>query len=225
MEKVTSADNAKTRALLACGVVAGPLFIIVGVIQMFTREGFDIRLHALSLLTAGDLGWIQSLNFLVTGALIIAGAVGLNRSMQSGRGRTWGPILLGLFGLGWFGSGIFPADPGLGFPPGAPEIAAFTTNGMIHFGIGGIGFLCFIAACFLFARRFKSFGERGWSRYSLITGILFFVTFAGIASGSKGPFSLYFFLGASFGLVWLSMVLARLMKDQNSQTKNSIDNI
>jgi hypothetical protein len=31
--------------LLACGVVAGPLFIVVGVLQMLTRDGFDPGRH------------------------------------------------------------------------------------------------------------------------------------------------------------------------------------
>jgi hypothetical protein len=33
-----------SRALLAGGVVAGPLFTVVGLIQVFTRPGFDIRI-------------------------------------------------------------------------------------------------------------------------------------------------------------------------------------
>jgi hypothetical protein len=41
--------------------------------QMLVRDGFDIRRHALSLLTNGDLGWIQILNFVLTGLLVIAG--------------------------------------------------------------------------------------------------------------------------------------------------------
>jgi hypothetical protein len=43
--------------------------------QMLVRHGFDIRRHALSLLTNGDLGWIQILNFVLPGLLVIAGAL------------------------------------------------------------------------------------------------------------------------------------------------------
>lgn len=211
---VPSTENAKTSALLVCGIVAGPLFIVVGLMQMANRPGFDIRRHALSLLQNGDLGWIQVLNSWITGALLILGAVGAKRALRSGRGRTWGPLLLGLYGLGWIGAGIFSPDPALGFPSGTPESTTISWRGLLHFVIGTIGFIGFIAACFVFARRFKALGQPGWFWYSLITGILFFVTFAGIASGSKGPFSLYFFLGASFGLIWVSMMLARLLRDQ-----------
>jgi hypothetical protein len=46
-----------TPALLACGVVAGPLFVVVAVLQALTREGFDPGRHPLSLLRLGALGW------------------------------------------------------------------------------------------------------------------------------------------------------------------------
>ena len=110
-----------TRALLTCGVVAGPVYIVVAVIQMFIRPGFDIRRHALSLLSNGALGWIQIGNFLVTGLLVIAGALGMRRVLRGSRGGTWGPLLIGVYGLGLIGAGIFRADPALGFPPGTPR--------------------------------------------------------------------------------------------------------
>jgi hypothetical membrane protein len=62
-----------TRALLACGIVAGPLYIVLGLIQILIRPGYDITRHDLSLMSNGDLGWIQIANFLVTGLLTIAG--------------------------------------------------------------------------------------------------------------------------------------------------------
>ena len=53
--------------------------------QMLVRDGFDIRRHALSLLTNGDLGWIQILNFVLPGLLVIAGAFGMRRALRWGR--------------------------------------------------------------------------------------------------------------------------------------------
>ena len=110
-----------TRALLAGGVVAGPLYMGIGVIEILIRPGFDIRRHELSLMSIGDLGWIQIASFLVTGLLVLGCAVGMRRVMRSGRGRTWGPLLIGLYGLGLIAAGIFVADPINGFPPGMPE--------------------------------------------------------------------------------------------------------
>ncbi|HEV2894210.1 MAG TPA: DUF998 domain-containing protein, partial [Actinomycetota bacterium] len=61
----------RTSRLLACGIVAGPLFLAIGLTQAFTRDGFDLSRHPLSLLSLGDLGWVQIANFVVTGALFI----------------------------------------------------------------------------------------------------------------------------------------------------------
>lgn len=212
MTNLTSTNDAKlTKALLTCGMIAGPLYIIIGLIQMAIRPGFDITRHSLSLLANGDLGWIQTLNFLVTGLLLIAGAVGVKRALQSGPGSRWAPRMLGLYGLGLIGASIFSADPALGFPPGTPlENNPISWHGLLHFVVGTIGFIGFIACCFIFARRFKSLQKPGWAWYSLITGILFLASFVGIASGSKGPFSIVFALAVVLGFIWISTLLSRL---------------
>src|SRR5262249_7847804 len=57
--------GAMTRALLACGVLAGPLYMAIYLGQALTRPGFDITRHPASVLSNGDLGWIQVANFLV----------------------------------------------------------------------------------------------------------------------------------------------------------------
>ena len=75
----TSEETSTTRRLLACGIVAGPLFLVVALIQAFTRDGFDLSRHPISLLSLGELGWIQIANFIVTGGLYVACAVGLRR--------------------------------------------------------------------------------------------------------------------------------------------------
>ena len=212
MTSLTSTDEARlTKALLTCGISAGPLYIILGLIQMAIRPGFDISRHSLSLLANGDLGWIQILNFLVTGILLIAGAVGVKRGLKSGPGSKWAPLMLGLYGLGLIGAGIFTADPALGFPPGTPlENNPISWHGMLHLIVGPIGFIGFIATCFIFARRFKSLQKSGWSSYSLITGVLFLASFVGIASGSKGPFSAIFAIAVVLGFTWISALLSRL---------------
>src|SRR3981081_3296325 len=119
----TSDDSSTrvTRALLACGTISAPLFAVVAVVEMLTRKGVDLRRHDLSLLSNGDLGWIQIANFVGAGLLVVGGAVGIRRAIPSGRATTWGPVLLGIYGLGWVGAGVFVADPMNGFPPGTPN--------------------------------------------------------------------------------------------------------
>ena len=111
-----------TKALLVCGVIAGPLYVIVGLGQALTREGFDLTRHALSLLSNGPLGWIQIANFVITGLLVIACAAGMRRARALESSGTWGPVLLSVYGLGLIAAGIFVADPALGGPllPGQP---------------------------------------------------------------------------------------------------------
>ncbi len=57
MRTATSNDDTKvTRALLACGGVAGASNVVMGVIEMLTRDGFDLRRHAISRLSNGNWG-------------------------------------------------------------------------------------------------------------------------------------------------------------------------
>ena len=41
---------------------------------------------------------------------------------QAGRGRTWVPILLGMYAVGLICAGFFTADPAFGSPPGTPVV-------------------------------------------------------------------------------------------------------
>jgi len=207
-----------TRALLICGLIAGPFYIVVGMIQALTRPGFDLMRHDLSLLANGDLGWIQITNLVLTGLLVIAGAVGMRRALPAGPGRIWGPVLLGIYGLGLIGAGFFTADPAFGFPPGTPADAhTISWHGLLHIICGGVGFLALIAACFVMARRFASRRQRGWAAYSTATGVIFFAAFVGVATGSGQPWSVIgFWIGVVFAWAWISTMAARLLTGRAS---------
>lgn len=172
-----------TKSLLGYGVLAGPVYVITSVAQGLTREGFDFTRHAWSLLSNGSLGWIQVANFALTGLMVLAFAVGLRRALNPGRGATWAPILVGAFGAGLLGGGIFKADPSGGFPVGAPEVGTMTASGMMHLTLGGIGFLGLIAGCMVLASRFKAEQNQRLAWASRITGVLFLAAFVGISSG------------------------------------------
>jgi hypothetical membrane protein len=209
-----TADH-RTRTLLRCGVLAGPIFAAVGLVQAATRDGFDIRHHTLSLLSNGSLGWIQITNFLLTGTLIVAAAIGLRRVFASGRGAKWAPRLVGTFGLGLIGGGLFVADPMHGFPIGAPAGAPdpMTWHGGMHLVTGSIGFLALIVGCFVVARRFAAQGQKAWARYSVVTGVVFFAAFAGISSGSSAvPVNLAFVVAVFNALGWITAVCAHLYR-------------
>jgi Protein of unknown function (DUF998) len=158
------------RALLSCGPIAGPVFIAASLIQAFTRPGFDLVRHPISLLSLGSLGWLQIINFVLGGILYVLGAVGLRAALRPGPGSTWGPLLIGVTGVGLIIAGLFTADPGAGFPPGAPAGApSMSWHGALH----ELGFLLSfggaIAACGVFGRRHAALGRRGWMMAALAT--------------------------------------------------------
>src|SRR4030042_987551 len=88
-------------------------------------------------------------------------------------GTLTGALLVGTFGLGLIVAGIFPADPGFGFPPGAPAGPAMPMSG--HATLHAVGFflslLSLIVNCFVFVRRFGSTGQRGWLVYSVVSAV------------------------------------------------------
>jgi hypothetical protein len=153
-----------TRALLACGVVGGPLYVTVTMAQALTRDGFDLRHHRFSWLTTGDLGWIHQSNMLLVGVLTVLLAVGVRQVMRTGRGGVWGPRLLGLFGLAYIVGGLLRADPVVGFPPGTtPEMVHTTWQGVVQNATRSVSTLFLIATSGVIARWFAAEGRRGWA--------------------------------------------------------------
>src|SRR4051794_28473641 len=162
-----------TRSLLGYGILAGPFYVAVSLAQALTRDGFDLSRHPWSLLANGHHGWIQVANLLLSGAMVLAAAVGLRRALRPGTGARWAPRLVAGYGLGLVAAGCLRADPALGFPAGTPDgPGPVSWHGIGHLAAGGIGFLCVIAACLVLGRRFAVEGRRGWARYSRVCGIV-----------------------------------------------------
>jgi hypothetical protein len=201
--------------------VAGPLFLVVSLIQVLTREGFDIRRHAISMLSLGDLGWIQIANFVLTGLLAVALAVGTRRALHPGWAGTWGPLLIGAYGIGMLSAGVFRIDPALGYPPGAPAggSTALSWHAILHFLAFFVAFVGLIAACFVFARRYAGLGQRWWAAYCVGTGV---VATALIVLGMANVFapSVAF---AVMGLVtsgWIAAIAVQLLSQRAAGTVN-----
>ncbi len=213
MDRLLKAQG--SRWPLICGIVAAPLFCGVVAIQAYAREGFHLAIHPLSLLSLGDLGWIQTATFIATGLLIIACAFGMRRLLSHRWGGTWAPLLVALYGLGLFAAGVFPADPGLGFPPGAVQADATSWHATLHGAAFFLAHLSVILACFVFARRFLAHGDKGWAAYSVATGI---GTPALIVAGFSNPavIGASFFLTGVVAMGWLALVAARMLAQRTA---------
>jgi hypothetical membrane protein len=199
-----------TRAMLACGLVAGPLFVATAIVEIFTRDGFDLRRHPISLLSVGEHGWIQVTNFILAGVLSIMFSIGIGRVLTDGPGSRWGPRFCALFGVGLLIGGVFKADPALGFPGGAPAgyPEHITNHAMIHAVAPPLAFLSLIAACLVIARRFAADGLR---RAALLTRIVAAVCF--VLSVPVGPgFSIRLFVAVALAFAWLAAYAVYLLR-------------
>ena len=200
-----SPEDRVTKSLLGYGVIAGPVYVAASLIQAFTRDGFDLGRHAWSLLANGEYGWIQIANFILTGLMVIAFAVGLRRALTPGPGARWAPRLTAAYGASLVVAGIFRADPALGFPVGTPEGSTpVSWHGMLHFTAAAVGFSCLAIACFVVARRYAAEHRRRWATGSRVTGAVFLAGFAMVATGGGSRVTVLAFTGAVI-LVWAWM--------------------
>ncbi|MBZ9593611.1 DUF998 domain-containing protein [Streptomyces erythrochromogenes] len=192
-------------AAVWCAVAAGPLFLVTGIVQGVVRDGFDFTRNAISQLALGQAGWVQTVNFLVTGALLVAGAAGLRRVLGRGAGGVWGPVPVGVFGVSFWAAAAFPADAGAGFPAGAPDTAVLSAQGAVHMAAGTVGYLALCGALLVLARPLAERGHRGWAVASRLVPVAVLCGFAASAVSV-----LAFTAGAGLGLVWLAAVALRL---------------
>ena len=205
-----SNTNLTTLALTG-GIIAGPIYIIVGLAQILTREGFDMTRHPLSLMSLGDLGWIQITNFIVTGFLVLLAAIALRQLAPADKRLRRGAFLIGLYAVCVIGGGIFVTDPALGFPPGTPDVypETFSWHGLLHFIVGQIAFLSLIAASFVYGKYFAVNQMRKWAAFSRLTGGIFLAAIiALIATAGMAWASILLYVAVALGWVWLTALIS-----------------
>jgi len=208
---------AVTRSLLACGVVVGPFYLAVGLVQAFLREGFDLSRHALSVLANGPGGWVQTANFVISGLLVLAAAAGIWRALgRKSRAVSW---CLAGFGASMIVAAVFPADPVDGFPVGTPTgyPTSISTSGLVHFIAGTLGFTFLGVSCFLAARAMQRRQARTLARVSFLSGLAVVLGFFGgaaFSSNSAGILGIWFSVVVGWAwLVVLSLHLHRAAAD------------
>jgi hypothetical protein len=189
-------------------VVAGPFYLAVGLLQAFLRDGFDLARHPLSVLANGPGGWVQTANFVITGLMVLAAAVGFGRVLgPKSRAVTW---FLGGFGLSMILAAVFPADPVDGFPPGTPEgfPTSISTRGLLHFVAGALGFTCLAISCLAAARAMSRRQLSSLARLSLLSGLGILLGFFGGFALPVGILGIWF--AVVVGWAWLTIMSLRL---------------
>jgi hypothetical protein len=167
----------RARLPLAAGVVVPLVFVVVLLIEGLTRPGYNSWRDMGSSLSTGPGGWVQIVNFIACGLLIMAAAAALARSHPP---TTRGPRLIGIFGLSLVIAGAFTTDPANGYPRGTPAAGGPQTwHGAIHDLNAFLAFGSITAAAFVFGRAFaRDPHARAWARYSHLTAAASLVLFA-----------------------------------------------
>ncbi|GHP01155.1 hypothetical protein KSF_112020 [Reticulibacter mediterranei] len=162
----------RQRVLAAAGICAPILFALGFVMQGFLRTdlrlGYNPIAQEVSDLTAGPLGWVQQVNFLVFGLLVIAFGIGLYRGVRKASPWMVGPALVVWNGIELIIAGLFPRSENVAGHIYDP-LGVHMMNGMLFFLSIGIVLvmLSFQLAC-----------DERWRNlviYTRVTGILVFV--------------------------------------------------
>lgn len=214
-----SKDNSKTKVLLLCGPIGCIFFVILFLIEGATRPGYNPFRYPISSLSIGGLGWMQVTNFIITGILLFACAIGLRGALKNSIGKLMGPLMIGLVAIGLIGAGIFTTDPVFGYPEGQPlKLAQYSIHGRLHDFFSIFVFACLPVACFIFCRRFRSMGKTGWAIYSALTGLAMPVSFVLAGMGFMQNPILVNFAGVFqrlciiIGWTWITFIAVHLLR-------------
>lgn len=200
------------RLLLTCGPLGSVLFTTTYLIEGATRPGYNAWQQAISVLSLGPGGWVQQVNFIVFGVLVLCAAFGWRQVLKPGVGATWFPVLEGFTGLGMIVDGLFSQDPVPGYPPGA-VLTIPTLHGGIHLVFAFVSITALAFSCFVLARRFAVEPHwRGWATYSVITGLLtiVFIAIFGAEGAHAGLAGLFERLATGVHSLWGFLLVARL---------------
>jgi hypothetical protein len=131
------------------GIIGPALFVVTFTLEGWLRPGYKTLGMYVSALSLGPRGWIQMVNFVVFGVLLLVFTRGLAGEFPDGQASRGGLILLTIIAICYFLSGPFVMDPS-----GTPLNQA-TIHGTLHGIFGGIVFLLMPISCFVYLRRFR----------------------------------------------------------------------
>jgi hypothetical protein len=216
---IPGTPQAWTRRLLRCGASAGPVFVVVFLVEGAVRDGYRPLRHPVSSLALGPRGWIQAGNFAVAGTLFLAGAAGLARAgdvVASGRAA---PALIGAAGAALIGAAVFTTDPVSGYPPGTPDALTQPSRAGTAHNLTAIPvFAGLPAAAVAGGWRFWRAGQHRFGLYSAGSAVTMLTTVA-LAGAGFGQSPRLVNLGGLFqrasiitGFAWVTALSAQALR-------------
>ncbi|SDK94223.1 DUF998 domain-containing protein [Arthrobacter sp. ok362] len=142
------------------------LFVTVFTVYGWLCPGYSWTSMFVSELSLGPYGWVQMLNFVLTGALVLVFGRGLAAHFNTGAASLAGPVLVQCIGVSLIASGPFTTDPSAMFDQ-------ISTHGVVHGIFGALVFTFAPLSCFVFYRRFR--GDPLWrtlAGWTLTAGVV-----------------------------------------------------
>jgi len=209
----TAISPTTIRQLLALGMAGSVLFTVAYLIEGATRPGYDAWRQPISALSLGPGGWVQAINFILFGLLILISTIGYRAALAPGLGARAIPVLRVIAALGLITDGIFSQDPANGYPVGVATAVAPTLHGTIHQVAAIVAITALAASSVVFAARFaREPGWRVWAPFAVLAGVLTIVFIAAFgASIAHGPAGLLKRLAGGTQSVFGLAVAARLL--------------
>lgn len=168
------------------GIIGSALFVLLFTLEEIFHPGYDAKRMYISELSLGSFGWMQIINFMMLGILLLIFSRAVASEFPAGKASRWGVSLLTILGVLFFISGPFVMDPG-GTPTGQMSV-----HGTIHGLAGGFVFLIMPITILVFLRRFLE--DPNWISMKVWTivlsiietiGVIFFIITSKIPEGQN----------------------------------------
>jgi hypothetical protein len=202
----------RVRTAGAAGMAGASAFVIIFTLDGWLTPGYSPAGMFVSELSLGPLGWVQILNFVLTGTLIVMFGRGLAQHFRTGPASRAGPILMVTIGVSLIASGPFITDPSAMFDQS-------TIHGMVHGIFGAIVFTLGPLSCYVFYRRFRI--DRAWrdlAGWTLASGLTLTVGIGALKFSQQPGSALYEWKGLVQRILlvilmtWIFVVASRLRR-------------
>ena len=167
MQKTTNFLIDRRKLAAWAGMIGPVLFIAIFTLEGWLRPGYNPLGMFVSELSLGPRGWVQIVNFIVFGVLLLVFTWGVADEFQDGKMSRAGLILLAIIGISFLVSGPFVMDPGTTIPN------LISWHGRLHSIFGALVFSLSPASCFVFFHCFRKNPKwRSLQWWTLTSGVI-----------------------------------------------------